>query len=142
MLPEGATDSSLTSGFREAGEQLGGRLPPLMIEADRVASTVAQGVHGRRRIGVGETFWQFRTYQPGDAAADIDWRQSARSRHLFVREQEWEAAASVWLWCDLSPSMGFRSARTIPEQTRAGAGTDDGAGLAAGAGRRTGGTSR
>ena len=31
------------------------------------------------------------------------------SRHLFVREQEWEAAESVWLWCDLSNSMAFRS---------------------------------
>ena len=38
----------------------------------------------------------------GRCRATIDWRQSARSRHLFVREQEWEAAESVWIWCDLS----------------------------------------
>ena len=63
---------------------------------------------------MGETFWQFRQYQAGDAADSIDWRQSARSRHLFVREQEWEAAESVWLWCDLSSSMSFRSGARLP----------------------------
>jgi uncharacterized protein (DUF58 family) len=63
---------------------------------------------------MGETFWQFRQYQAGDAAEEIDWRQSARSRHLFVREQEWEAAESVWIWCDLSASMAFRSGPKLP----------------------------
>jgi uncharacterized protein (DUF58 family) len=28
---------------------------------------------------------------------------------LYVREREWEAAHTVWLWPDLSPSMDFRS---------------------------------
>jgi uncharacterized protein (DUF58 family) len=116
MSPEASAARNELSRFREAGERLADRLPSLMVEADRVATTVAQGVHGRRRTGTGETFWQFRLYQSGDDAADIDWRQSARSRHLFVREQEWEAAASVWLWCDLSPSMAFRSARGLPSK--------------------------
>ena len=100
--------------LREAAETLSQRLPSILVEADRVAATVAQGVHGRRRTGTGDSFWQYRTYQAGDAAADIDWRQSARSRQLFVREQEWEAAESVWLWCDLSRSMGWRSATGVP----------------------------
>jgi uncharacterized protein (DUF58 family) len=113
MSPEAAALPELR-GLRQGGESLADRLPALMVEANRVASTVAQGVHGRRRTGVGETFWQFRPYQHGDDAHEIDWRQSARSRHLFVREQEWEAAASVWLWCDLSPSMAFRSLKTVP----------------------------
>src|ERR1700730_10238978 len=47
----------------------------------------------------------------GPIAREIDWRQSARSRHLFVRETEWEAAASVWLWRDASPSMQYASLR-------------------------------
>lgn len=95
--------------LRERGERFAERLPGLLVDAQRVASTVAQGVHGRRRPGVGETFWQYRLYQTGDSAHDIDWRQSARTRHLFVREQEWEAAQSVWIWCDLSASMRFSS---------------------------------
>ena len=32
----------------------------------------------------------------------IDWRRSASSDNLFVREREWEAAHTVWLWVDLS----------------------------------------
>jgi len=108
------------TGLRHAGEQLADRLPPLLVAAERVASTVAQGVHGRRRVGVGETFWQFRPYQQGDSAARIDWRQSARTTQLFLRDQEWEAAESVWLWADLSASMVYRSGIAWPtKQERA-----------------------
>ncbi|MCY4609520.1 MAG: DUF58 domain-containing protein [bacterium] len=97
------------SGFRRRAEQLVAHLPPLLVEARQVAAVVAQGVHGRRRVGPGETFWQFRRYAQGDAATMIDWRASARSPRLYVRETEWEAAESVWLWADTSPSMHFAS---------------------------------
>ncbi|MBM3583245.1 MAG: DUF58 domain-containing protein [Alphaproteobacteria bacterium] len=95
--------------IRQRAEQLAAHLPPLLVAAERVAAVVAQGVHGRRRVGSGETFWQFRRYQPGDEVDRIDWRQSAKSMRVFVRENEWEAAESVWLWCDTSPSMRFAS---------------------------------
>ena len=95
--------------IRQRAELLAAPLPPLLVAAERVAATVAQGVHGRRRVGTGETFWQFRRYQPGDPASAIDWRQSAKSQRLFVRENEWEAAESVWLWRDGSASMSYRS---------------------------------
>lgn len=88
---------------------LSDKLPDLLLDADRIAQTVAHGIHGRRRAGPGETFWQFRTYEPQDSAQLIDWRRSASSDHLYVREREWEAAHTVWLWPDLSPSMNFRS---------------------------------
>ena len=93
--------------------ELAGTLPALMVAADRVAATVIQGVHGRRRVGQGDAFWQYRPFRDGDSANRIDWRQSARSRTLFVRETEWEAAASVWLWRDGSPSMHYASLRGI-----------------------------
>jgi uncharacterized protein (DUF58 family) len=93
--------------------ELAGTLPALMVAADRVAATVIQGVHGRRRVGQGDAFWQYRPFRDGDSASRVDWRQSARSRHLFVRETEWEAAASVWLWRDASPSMHYASLRGI-----------------------------
>ena len=97
--------------LRIRAEQAAATLPPLLVAAERVAATVAQGVHGRRRVGQGEAFWQFRQYQPGDAAARIDWRESAKSQRLYVRETEWEAAQSVWLWRDPSASMDYSSAR-------------------------------
>jgi len=85
------------------------RMPELLMEADRIASTVAQGIHGRRRAGPGETFWQFRQYQAGENATLVDWRRSASSDHLFIREREWEAAHTLYLWPDISPSMNFQS---------------------------------
>jgi uncharacterized protein (DUF58 family) len=89
--------------------QVAERLPDLLLEADRIAQTVAHGIHGRRRAGPGETFWQFRQYGSQDSSTLIDWRRSASSDHLYVREREWEAAHTVWLWPDLSPSMDFSS---------------------------------
>jgi uncharacterized protein (DUF58 family) len=105
---------SLPAALRDRAEQAAAVLPPLLVAAERVAVTVAQGVHGRRRVGQGETFWQFRQYQPGDAAARIDWRESAKSQRLYVRETEWEAAQSVWLWRDPSASMDYTSADYVP----------------------------
>jgi uncharacterized protein (DUF58 family) len=79
------------------------------VAAERVASTVAQGVHGRRRVGQGDSFWQFRPYVRGDSLARVDWRQSARADRAYVRETEWEAAQTVLLWRDSSASMRWRS---------------------------------
>lgn len=111
--PQGGREGAV-SGIHQRAEQLADRLPPLLVAAERVAMTVAQGVHGRRRVGVGETFWQFRPYQPGEPTTRIDWRQSARSDQLFLRDQEWEAAESVWLWADGSASMDYRSGEGWP----------------------------
>src|SRR5437016_13612068 len=84
-------------------------MPRLILEARRVAATVIHGLHGRRRAGSGENFWQFRRFVSGEPAARVDWRRSARDDHLYVREQEWEAAHTVWIWPDRSPSMVFAS---------------------------------
>jgi uncharacterized protein (DUF58 family) len=99
--------------LRNRAEQAAAALPPLLVAAERVAATVAQGIHGRRRVGPGETFWQFRQYMPGDAAARIDWRESGKSQRLYIRETEWEAAQSVWLWRDPSGSMDYSSAEYL-----------------------------
>jgi len=112
----GATQQTETAALQFRAEALAARFPALLVEAQRVASTVALGVHGRRRTGPGESFWQFRRYQPGDPANLIDWRQSARSDPLYVRETEWMAAQSVWLWTDPSASMRWRSRNDLPEK--------------------------
>jgi uncharacterized protein (DUF58 family) len=98
-----------TPSRRAQAEKLAARFPALMVEAERVALTVAQGIHGRRRSGQGETFWQYRHWHEEDTRAAIDWRKSAKSDHYFVREREWEAAQSVWLWVEPDASMQFRS---------------------------------
>ena len=84
-------------------------MPRLILEARRVASTVIHGLHGRRRAGPGENFWQYRRFVSGEPAQHVDWRRSARDDHLYVREREWEASHTVWIWPDRSPSMTFAS---------------------------------
>ncbi len=97
-----------TAALAEA-KAVGGSLPDLLIDAHRVAATVLSGWHGRRTAGRGEAFWQFRPFLAGDTASAIDWRRSARDEHIYIREKEWEAVHTVWLWRDASPSMAFRS---------------------------------
>jgi uncharacterized protein (DUF58 family) len=106
------------STLQHEADGLSAGLPPLMVEAEHLAASVSLGVHGRRRAGMGESFWQFRRYANHDSSATIDWRQSAKSQHIFVREREWEAAQTVWFWRDASPNMSFKSG-TISKRARA-----------------------
>src|SRR6478752_3327349 len=102
-----------TSAVRQAtvgARKLADAMPRLILEARRVASTVIHGLHGRRRAGPGENFWQYRRFVSGEPAQNVDWRRSARDHHLYVREREWEASHTVWIWPDRSPSMTFASA--------------------------------
>ncbi len=100
-----------------AARALGAHLPPLLVAAERIAATVAQGVHGRRRVGQGDSFWQFRALLPGEAASRVDWRRSARAdRGHFVRQTEWEAAQTVALWRATGPGMEWRSATALPRK--------------------------
>ena len=85
------------------------RLPRIAIEARRIAATASHGIHGRRQAGTGEAFWQYRNFSFGEPANRVDWRRSARDDRYYVREREWEAAHTVWMWIDRSPSMGFGS---------------------------------
>ncbi len=99
--------------LRRRSERLASSYPDLLAEAERVAAVVAQGVHGRRRAGQGETFWQFRNYDRSDAVSDIDWRRSARGDQYYVRENEWEAANTVFFWRDGNPGMDWQSSKEL-----------------------------
>jgi uncharacterized protein (DUF58 family) len=113
-------DRARSQPIQDEAEQLSAALPPLLVAAERLSSAVSLGVHGRRKAGMGETFWQFRRYRAEDAATAIDWRQSAKSQHLFVREREWEAAEAVWFWRDGSAGMDFKSSpSTVTKLERA-----------------------
>ena len=106
--------------LRRRAQHLAAGYPALLAEAERVAAVVAQGVHGRRRPGQGETFWQYRNYRSSDSANQIDWRRSARGDQVFVRENEWEAANTVYFWRDGSEGMNWSSTKKLPtKQNRA-----------------------
>ncbi len=104
--PETFTDFS---DIESRARRLSAMMPSLILDARQIAHTMVHGTHGRRRAGPGETFWQFRPYSNDEPAHRIDWRRSASTDHLFVREKEWDTAHTVWLWIDLNPSMWYQS---------------------------------
>ena len=93
----------------QRAEHLSQSLPPLLVKAERIAATVILGVHGRRRAGPGENFWQYRNYSFGDSTQRIDWHRSAKSDAVYIRDNEWEAANTLWLWSNAGPRMDFKS---------------------------------
>jgi len=119
MTPAQEANTSRTLAVRHDAEEASALFPALLIKAERIAQTVAAGLHGRRRAGPGETFWQHRPYAFGDPVSAIDWRQSARAAdRLYIRQNEWEAAAAVYLWRDPSRSLDYASSRDLPDKGR------------------------
>ena len=105
-----------TEAVRRAGGEsrtLAASLPRLVLEARRIAANVIHGLHGRRRAGSGESFWQYRRFVSGEPSQNVDWRRSARDDHLSVREQEWEAAHT----CGCGPTV--RRRWPLPPKSRA-----------------------
>jgi len=106
--------------LRAGAEALAGPLPALLADAEQLASAVLLGDHGRRRAGVGDTFWQYRPAQDYDTARSVDWRRSARSDANYVQDKEWQIAQSIVVWVDQAAAMRFRSSDALPEKiTRA-----------------------
>ncbi|HKK36413.1 MAG TPA: DUF58 domain-containing protein [Paracoccaceae bacterium] len=121
VRPRPRDGSDTPAWLRRDAERISGALPPLLAAAERLAASTVAGVHGRKRSGPGETFWQYRHALPGDPSTAIDWRRSARSDHVFIREMEWEAAQTVWVWADDAEAMQWKSdmaSRTKAQRAR------------------------
>lgn len=104
--------------LRSRAEAVAAAAPALMADAQHLAATVLLGVHGRKRAGSGDEFWQYRPAQPGDGYRQIDWRRSALSDGHFIRQTEWQAAQSVMIGVDDGAAMGFSGHRSRPEKRR------------------------
>lgn len=105
--------SDIPLTLRSSAESLAAPFPALLAEAEHLAATVLVGDHGRRKAGLGDTFWQYRPAQNHDEMRSIDWRRSARSDAQFVQDKEWQIAQSVLMWVDGSASMSFTSDANI-----------------------------
>ena len=104
--------------LRSRSETVAAALPALMADAQRLAATVLLGVHGRKRAGTGDEFWQYRPAQPGDGYRQIDWRRSARSDGHFIRQTEWQAAQAVMIGVDDAAAMTFTGHKARPSKLR------------------------
>jgi uncharacterized protein (DUF58 family) len=109
-----------THGLSQRGEALSQALPPLLVRAEKVAQSVILGVHGRKAAGPGESFWQYRAYGFGDSTQRVDWHRSARSDTVYIRENEWESANTLWVWANTGPRMDYNShLSTVTKKDRA-----------------------
>ena len=93
----------------QKGEALSHALPPLLVRAEKVSASIILGVHGRKAAGPGESFWQYRAYGFGDSTQRVDWHRSARSDKVYIRENEWENANTLWVWANTGPRMDYKS---------------------------------
>lgn len=104
--------------LRSRSETVAAAVPALMADAQHLAATVLLGVHGRKRAGTGDEFWQYRPAQPGDGYRQIDWRRSARSDGHFIRQTEWQAAQAVMIGVDDAAAMTFTGHKSRPSKLR------------------------
>ncbi len=102
VLPDAA-------GLRGSADRLASAYPSLLIQADRIANAIVHGAHGRRRTGPGSDFWQYRPYSPGDSISRIDWRKTARAGKTLIRESEWAATNTLFVWASQTAGMDFVS---------------------------------
>ncbi len=102
--------------LRLRAEESVSALPDLMIAAEKLADTIVHGDHAQRKSGAGQKFWQYREYVPGDRPQDIDWRQSAKTDHVFVKQKEWQITRKTYFWCARGASMNFSSAQDFPSK--------------------------
>lgn len=95
--------------LRQHAQDSIGDLPALRDAAAKVAAHILHGAHGQKKAGGSEKFWQFREYSEADRPQDIDWRQSGKSEHIYVREKELQTPQSIYFWANSSASMDFQS---------------------------------
>ncbi|MFP4314358.1 MAG: DUF58 domain-containing protein [Alphaproteobacteria bacterium] len=103
--------------LRSYAEESSASLPSLRMEAENAVTSVLHGEHAQSKPGAGEKFWQYREYVPGDRPQDIDWRQTAKTEHVFIKQKEWQTPQSIIFWCNQNASMAFQSVSAIASKS-------------------------
>jgi uncharacterized protein (DUF58 family) len=97
------------TGTLESAEPLNAR--KFMIAVKQLANSLSYGTDRSPFHGPGLEFVQSRLYQAGDSIKSIDWRVTARTGKIFVKEYEAPKRLPVYLVVDTSASMVISSYR-------------------------------
>ena len=95
--------------LRQKSEEISAQVEELVLKAERIADQVVHGAHARKKSGSGEAFWQFREYTQDDDVRHIDWRQSAKTDRIFIKQKEEENAQKALFWSCGAESMAYAS---------------------------------
>lgn len=94
-------------GFLDTADTLNSR--QFMIAIKRLADSFSYGTDRSPFVGSGVEYVQSRQYQYGDPIRAIDWRVTARTGKLFVKEYESPKRMPCYLLIDTSASMTISS---------------------------------
>lgn len=83
------------------------QLDRLVLRGSRWIPGFQAGQRPSPRTRPASEFHRHRKYVPGDDIRFVDWKASARSEHVYLKEGEHPQEATVYLLMDASASMGW-----------------------------------
>lgn len=95
------------------------RIQAIRIRTKRLMTGAPVGDFSTARQGFGFEFKQLREYQEGDDIRFIDWKSTAKTKTVFVRQYTEEKQRTLWLLVDRSSSTWYGSKTVLKYQIQA-----------------------